>query len=87
MPADRLPGFGPKSTLALRKIGIESLAQLRERDAYEVYALLKRQIPGTSLNFLYGLLAAQEGVDWREIARSRRTEILLRLDDIGLAPK
>ncbi|WP_199899029.1 TfoX/Sxy family DNA transformation protein [Ideonella sp. B508-1] len=82
-----LPGFGPKSTQALAKIGITTVEQLNARDAYEIYACLKQNVSGTSRNFLYGIIAAQEQKDWREIAKSRRTEILLRLDELGLAPK
>jgi len=82
-----LPDFGPKSTLALAKIGITTVDQLRALDPFEVYAQLKLQVPGTSLNFLYALIGAQEHIDWREVAQTRRTEILLRLDDMGIAPK
>jgi len=49
-----LPGFGPKSTQALAKIGIRSIEDLKGRDLYDVYRLLKESAPGTSLNFMYG---------------------------------
>jgi DNA transformation protein len=68
-------------------VGIHSLAELQTRDPYEVYRQLKKRVPGTSLNFLYGLIAAVEGCSWREVHRTRRKEILLRLDDMGLAPR
>jgi DNA transformation protein and related proteins len=32
-------------------------------------------------------VGAQEGRPWREIQRERRTELLLRLDDLGQAPR
>lgn len=82
-----MPGFGPKSTQALAKIGITTLDQLRALDPYQVYAELKKQVPGTSRNFLYGLIAAHEQIDWRVVSKTRGTEILMRLDDMGLAPK
>lgn len=82
-----LPGFGPKSSQALVKIGITTAEQLCALDPYDVYAQLKIEVPGTSMNFLYGLIAATEGSDWREVCRTRRSEILMRLDDMGLAPK
>ena len=81
-----MPGFGPRSTAALASIGIASLEELRRRDPYEVYAALRKRVPGTSMNFLYGILAAVEGGDWREIQKNRRTAILLRLDELGIAP-
>lgn len=82
-----LPGFGPKSTQALAAIGIHSIEQLQALDLYEVYRRLRNEVPGTSLNFLYGLIAAVERSDWRDIQKTRRTEILLRLDEMGIAPK
>lgn len=81
-----LPGFGPKSTEALARIGITRLDQLKPLDPYEVYARLKATMPGVSLNFLYGIIAAVEGCHWRDVQRTRRTEILLRLEELGLAP-
>jgi DNA transformation protein len=85
---DRLiPGLGPKSTAALDALGIRTLEQLKQRDLYRVYAKLKARDRAVSLNFLYGMIAAVEGVHWRDVQRERRTEILLRLDELGLAPK
>ena len=58
---------------------------MKARDAFEVYGALKARWPGASRNLLYACWP-QEGGDWREIARERRTEILLRLDAMGLTP-
>ena len=66
---------------------LRDVEALKARDAFEVYGALKARWPGASRNLLYALLAVQEGGDWREIARERRTEILLRLDAMGLAPR
>lgn len=82
-----LPGFGPKTTAALAKVGVTTIEALRARDPYDLYRDLKRNNPAVSLNFLYGLLAASEGIHWRDVQRTRKTEILLRLDDMGLAPR
>lgn len=79
--------LGPKSRAWLGEIGIETPAQLQAADAFQLYARLKARDPGVSLNLLYALLGAQEGRHWREVQRDRRTEILLRLDDMGLAPR
>jgi len=80
-------GLGPKSRAQLAELGIHDLAQLRQQDAYALYARLKAQWPAANLNLLYALMGAQEDRDWRDIARQRRSEALLRLDDMGLAPK
>jgi DNA transformation protein len=82
-----IPGLGPKSCAALAAIGIRSLTELRRRNLYTVYGKLKARDRSVSLNFLYGMIAAVEGVHWRDVQRNRRTEILLRLDEMGLAPK
>lgn len=87
MSVASLKGLGPRSAEALLGIGIESIGELRARDPFEVYAELKVKMPGTSLNFLYALIGAIEDVHWQEIKRTRRTQILLRLDELGIAPR
>ena len=80
-------GLGPRSREQLAGVGIHTLDELRSRDAFDVYAGIKARWPGASRNLIYALLGAQEGRDWRDIARERRTEVLLRLDAMGLAPR
>lgn len=70
----------------LNTVGVTTLEQLQARDAFDLYTHLEPVTPGLSINFLYSLLAAQAGVHWQQVQRERRTEILLRLDDMGLAP-
>jgi DNA transformation protein len=85
-PVATLPGLGPKSAAALARLGVHTPEALRGADAVALYLRLKALDPRTSLNMLYGLLAAQEGRPWQAIARERRTELLLRLDALGQAP-
>jgi DNA transformation protein len=82
-----LKGLGPKSSVALRSIGISSIEELRARDPFEVYAEIKKNVPGTSMNFLYALIGALEDVPWQQIKRTRRVSILLRLEEMGIAPR
>lgn len=79
--------LGPRSQAWLAQIGITTPAQLQAADAFKLYARLKAEVPGVSLNLLYALIGAQEGLHWQAVKRARRTEILLRLDDMGLAPR
>jgi DNA transformation protein len=81
-----LKGFGPKSEEILAQVGIESVAQFMQVDAFELYADLKKTVKGTGLNSIYAILGAQQNVHWQEVARTQKYEILLRLDDMGLAP-
>lgn len=85
--ASPLRGLGPRSLEQLAALGITSAAELQTQDAFALYARIKARWPGASLNLLYALIGAQEDLDWREVARERRTDILLRLDDMGLAPR
>ncbi len=82
-----LKGLGPKSEAMLSTVGIITVAQLRASDPFEVYARLKAALPGTSLNALYALIGAIEDRHWQDIKRERRTEILLRLEEMGFAPR
>jgi len=43
--------------------------------------------PAASLNLLWALVAVLDGCHWREVALERRTELLMRLDDLGAAPR
>jgi DNA transformation protein and related proteins len=79
-----LPGLGPTSVEWLKAAGIKDASALRKADAFALFAKIKTMRARVSVNLLYALLGAQENVDWRTIARERRTEILLRLDDAGL---
>lgn len=80
-------GLGPKSREQLAAVGIHTPAELQACDAFEVYARIKARWPGASRNLIYALLGAQQGRDWREVAREQRTDVLLRLDAMGLAPR
>ena len=76
----RLPGLGPASAALLARVGVHDAATLRQRDAFDLYAALKCIAPRTSLNMLYALIGAQEGLDWRVVARERRSALLTELD-------
>lgn len=75
-----MSGLGPASAALLARVGVHDAATLRQRDAFDLYAALKRIAPRTSLNMLYALIGAQEGLDWRVVARERRSALLTELD-------
>jgi DNA transformation protein and related proteins len=80
-------GLGPASLRMLVAIDVTSAKQLRAADPFDVYAAIKKNQNGASVNLLYALIGAIEGRDWREVARTEKTRILLRLDDMGIAPR
>lgn len=82
-----LKGFGPKSETILSEVDINSVTDFMESDPFELYRNLKKKVKGTGLNSIYAIIGAQENLHWQEVARTRKMEILLRLDDMGLAPK
>lgn len=42
---------------------------------------------GIGLNSIYAIIGARENLSWLDVAKDRKVEILMRLDDLGLAPK
>lgn len=82
-----LKNLGPKSEEWLPRVGIHSVEQLLAADPYEVYAKLRAEIPGANLNALYAIIGAVENRHWLDVKEKDKTEILLRLDQMGLAPK
>ena len=81
-----LKGFGPKSEEILAKVGVCSVEQFLSCDPFVLYADLKREVKGTGLNSIYAIIGAQQDRHWQDVARKDKEEILLRLDDMGLAP-
>ena len=75
-----LKGIGPKSLYQLKTIGIHTKADLIKQGAIPTYVKLKRHYKSISLNFLYALVGALEDKNWREIAATRREELLLQIE-------
>ncbi|WP_295893907.1 TfoX/Sxy family DNA transformation protein [uncultured Vibrio sp.] len=82
-----LKGFGPKSEEILALVDVHSVDDFMAIDPFELYKRLKLNVKGTGLNSIYAIIGAREDKHWQEIAKTQKTEILLRLDDMGLAPK
>lgn len=80
-PVSDLRNLGPKSREWLAAIGIHSVADLRAAGAVPAYVALKRARGGVSLNMLYALVGAIEGVHWQDVKRTRRLELLLQVED------
>ena len=84
---DQAVPLGPVSAGWLAKVGVLTVADVKARDAVELYLAVQAICPAASLNLLWALVAVQDGCHWREVARERRTELLMRLDDWGAAPR
>jgi DNA transformation protein len=81
-----LNGFGPRSEEILADVNVNSVEDFMAMDPYELYALIK-PMKGMGLNSIYAIIGARENISWIEVKNTRKTEILMRLDDMGLAPK
>jgi len=82
-----LKGLSTRSQQSLARVGIHSVDEFMAADPFDLYKQLKEAVPGTSLNFMYGILAAQQNKHWHQVMKEQKTEILFRLDDMGLAPR
>jgi DNA transformation protein and related proteins len=79
----QMRGLGPASAKMIALAGITSSTALRKADLFALYANIKHQQPKVSINLLYAMMGAVEDQDWRVIAKERRSEVLMRLDDMG----
>lgn len=78
--------LGPKSAAVLASAGIATLEQLRHVGAVAAYVKAKRTGANVSLNLLWALEGAINGLHWRKVAREHRTTLLLALEDIERGP-
>lgn len=85
-PDDQAMPLGPASAAWLAQVGVRTVADVKARDAVALYLSVKSVQPAASLNLLWALAALQDGTHWRVVARERRTELLMRLDDLARAP-
>lgn len=81
-----LNGFGPRSEEILAQVGIHSVEDFMTIDPYDLYSKIK-PMKGMGLNSIYAIIGARENLSWLEVAKTRKVEILMRLDDLKLAPK
>ena len=81
-----LNGFGPRSEEILAEVGILTVEDFFNIEPYQLYALIK-PMKGMGLNSIYSIIGARENKSWIDIKNTRKTEILITLDDLGLAPK
>ena len=81
-----LKGFGEKSEEILATLGIYTVEEFMATDAFELYKTLKATTKGIGLNSIYAIIGAQEDKHWQQVIKDHKTEILFRLDDMGLAP-
>ena len=80
-PLTGLRNLGPRTTQRLASIGITTPSRLRRVGPIAAFVRLKRAHRGVSLNALYALVGAVEGMHWTDVRRTRRLDLLLAVDD------
>lgn len=80
-PLASLRNLGPQSQRMLHAAGIRGVAALRRLGPVAAYLRVKAHAPSSSLNLLYALAGALDDIDWREVRRTRKLELLLALED------
>ena len=73
--------LGPRSAQMLAAVGITTPDQLRALGPVSAYVKAKRAGQPVSLNLLWALEGALTGVHWQQVARERRTGLLMALED------
>jgi DNA transformation protein and related proteins len=73
------PGLGPKSAALLARAGVRTQQELAQYNAAALYVQLKALSKTVSLNMLWGIVSAQTGVPWQQVAREQRSEWLARV--------
>ncbi|XVJ68810.1 MAG: transcriptional regulator [Rhizobacter sp.] len=79
-----LLGLGSVSRSWLADMGFHTANDLQSVDVFDLYRQLKQRHSEVNRNLLYALIGAQENRDWREVSRTDKTSILLRLEQMGL---
>lgn len=81
MAHNDLKGLGPKSMQCLNEIGIYTKADLEKLGPIQTFVKLKTECETMrpSLNFLYALVGALEGVHWKDVAKTEKTRLLIEL--------
>ncbi|MBI3576174.1 MAG: TfoX/Sxy family protein [Gammaproteobacteria bacterium] len=75
-----LRNLGPRSEKMLAKADIATEKRLKSLGAVRAYVAVKRAGAKPSLNLLWALKGALTNRDWKEIARTRRFELLTELE-------
>ena len=89
--ANKLLNIGPKSAAWLRQVGVRTLDDLRRLGAVGTFMKVKRAGFRPSLNLLYALAGAEQGVHWASLAADYKsalvTEVTALDDAMKLAKK
>jgi|APSaa5957512576_1039674.scaffolds.fasta_scaffold159219_1 DNA transformation protein and related proteins len=78
----KLKNLGPVSWAALEKVGITDTDTLRDVGALQAYLAVRKAEDGTSLNFLYAMVAGLRDCHWTDVSAEEKGRLLRELDDL-----
>lgn len=78
-PIHELNSLGPKSASWLVDVGIKTENDLNKSGPVIAYLKVKQKNPKASLNLLWGIFAAINNMDWREIDSKTKAKLIAQL--------
>lgn len=85
--AAKLLNIGPKSAAWLRQVGVRTLDDLKTHGAVGTFMKVKRAGFRPSLNLLYALAGAEQGVHWASLAPEYKTALVTEVNALDDAAK
>jgi hypothetical protein len=75
-PISNLKNIGPATALALREVGLQTIADLERIGPVAAYRLLKTRRPQTGLTTLWSLAAGLQDLDWQSLPDATKQRLL-----------
>ena len=79
---EKLRNLGPVSAGWLAEMGIRSREDLLRIGSVEAYAMVRSHHADASLNLLWGLEAALQDIDWRELSDESKHRLREELSEL-----
>lgn len=87
MSDDKLLNIGPKSAAWLRQVGVRTLEDLKKHGALGTFMKVKRAGFRPSLNLLYALAGAEQGVHWATLTPEYKSALVTEVNALDDAAK
>ena len=83
----KLLNIGPKSAAWLRQVGVRTIDDLKQHGALGTFMKVKRAGFRPSLNLLYALAGAEQGVHWTALAPDYKAALVTEVSALDDAAK
>jgi len=77
----KLKNLGPKSEQWLNAIGVHSRQDLEQMGAVDCYTILKAQGYPVSLNLVYAIEAALQGIHWTKLSTQQKQALKQAIEE------